>query len=40
MHTIGLDTRCPIELGLAHVKRRVEIYERVRLEMIVNQADK
>ncbi len=40
MHTIGLDTRYPTEFGFAHLKRRVEIYERVRVEMIINQADK
>ena len=40
MHTIGLDTRCLIDLGLIHLKWRVEIDERVRVDMIANQADK
>ncbi len=40
MHTIGLNTRCHIDLGLVHLKRRVEIYERVRVDMIINQTDK
>ncbi len=40
MHTIGLDTRCHIDLGFVHVKRRGEIYEKVRVGTITNQADK
>ena len=40
MHTIELDTRCHIDLGLGHKKRRVEISEGVRLDMMANQADK
>ena len=40
MHTIGLDTKCPIDLGLIHSTGRLEINERVRVDMITNQADK
>ena len=40
MHTIGLDTRCHMDLGLVHIKRRVEILEKVRVDTITNQADK
>ncbi len=39
-HTIGLDTRCHIDFGLVHLKRRVGIYGSVMVDMIVNQADK
>ena len=38
-HTIGLDTRFHIDLGLIYVKRRVEMFKRARVDLITNQAD-
>ena len=35
MHTVGLG-----DLGLVHLKRRVGIHERVRVDTIANQTDK
>ncbi len=40
MHTKGLDTRCHVDFGLVHLKRRVEIYDMTRVDMVANQADK
>ncbi len=43
MHTIGLDRRDhihDIELGFVDLQSRVEIYERARVDMIANQADR
>ncbi len=40
MHTIGLDTSCHVDLGLFHLTRRVGINERMRVDMVANQADK
>ncbi len=40
MHTIGLNTGCHIDCGLINLKRRVKMYERPRVDMVSNQADK
>ncbi len=40
MHTIGLDTRSHVDCGLVHLKRRVKMYGKGRVDMVPNQADK
>ena len=40
MRTIGLDTRCHVDCDLFHLKMRVEMYDRGRVDMVANQADR
>ena len=35
-----MDTRCHVDSVLIEVNRRVEMYERARVDMTTNQADK
>ena len=40
MHTIGLDTRCCVDCALIPLRKRVEMYQMARVDLIINQADK